>query len=389
VSDAEVQAALAGLHSDLRDALQAAADQVRAFQESMMPGPHQFERSGISIAQSWSPVQRAGCYVPGGLALYPSSVLMTAIPARVAAVDSVALCVPPGPDGHVPALVLAAAAISGVDDVYRIGGAQAIAAMAYGTESVPRVDVIVGPGNIYVATAKQEVSGTVGVPSSFAGPSEVVVIADELTPQDYAALDLVVQAEHGPDGLAWLITWSEEAATRITAIVDELVQASPRREEIESTLRDSGFAVLVDGPREAMVVANAIAPEHLELMNADYAELIPLVRNAGAVFTGLCPASVGDYVAGSTHVLPVYGSARYGSALSVYDFLRVHNVISVPDPGTFETLAPTVSAIADAEGLTAHGQSVTQRAADARAGRSMPWDAPPGARREAAATQGS
>jgi histidinol dehydrogenase len=233
--------------------------------------------------------------------------------------------------------------------------------MAYGTESIRPVDVIVGPGNIYVSLAKREVAGAVGVPSSFAGPSEVVVIADDTTPVDYAAIDVIVQAEHGPDGLAWLITWSEDAADRITAAVTRLVAESPRRAEIESTLSDGGYAVLVDGPEQAMAVANAIAPEHLELMTADPDALVPLVRNAGAVFTGAyAPASVGDYVAGPSHVLPTYGSARYASALRVDDFLKQIHVISLDEP-TLARLAPHVAAIAEAEGLSAHAESVRLR----------------------------
>ena len=222
------------------------------------------------------------------------------------------LCVPPDADGHVASVTLAAAALAGVDEVYAIGGAQAIAAMAYGTETIEAVDVIVGPGNVWVATAKRVVAaeGAVGVPSAFTGPSEVVVVADDTTPPELAAIDLIVQAEHGPDGLAWLITWSEAAAGAIAHELVARVAASPRRAEIESTLAVNGYAVIVDGPGQAMDVANAIAPEHLELMGADPEALVPLVRNAGAVFCGwYSPASVGDYVAGPSHVLPTFGSA--------------------------------------------------------------------------------
>jgi histidinol dehydrogenase len=307
------------------------------------------------------PLHRVGLYAPGGTARYPSTVLMTAVPARVAGVPELVLCVPPAEDGSVDQATLAAAALAGVDEVYRVGGAQAIAAMAYGTESIRPVDVIVGPGNIYVSLAKREVAGVVGIPTSFAGPSEVVVIADETTPVDYAAIDVVVQAEHGPDGLAWLITWSEEAADRITEAVTRLVNESPRRAEIESTLSDGGYAVLVDGPEQALAVSNAIAPEHLELMTADPDALVPLVQSAGAVFTGAyAPASVGDYVAGPSHVLPTYGSARYASALRVDDFLKQIHVVSLDEP-TLARLAPHVAAIAEAEGLAAHAESVRMR----------------------------
>src|SRR5205807_9073116 len=222
---------------------------------------------------------------------------------------------------------------------------------------------IVGPGSVYVAIAKREVAGEglVGVPSSFAGPSEVVVVADETTPVEFAAIDLVVQAEHGPDGLAWLITWSPEAADAITESVAKLVAASPRREEIESTLAKGGYAAVVSGPEQAMEVANAIAPEHLELMNADPEALVPMVRHAGAVFTGAyAPASVGDYLAGPSHVLPTYGSARFAGALRIDDFLKQIHVVSL-DRGALERVAPHVAALAEAEGLAAHAASVRLR----------------------------
>ncbi|MBW8827644.1 MAG: histidinol dehydrogenase, partial [Acidobacteria bacterium] len=274
------------------------------------------------------------------------------------------LCVPPRRDGSVPDEVLAAAALAGVDEVLRIGGAQAIGAMAYGTETIRPVDVIVGPGNVYVALAKREVAGVVGVPSSFAGPSEVVVVADESTPVALAAIDLVVQAEHGPDGLAWLVTWSESVAGAVTAAVNEIVAASPRRAEITSTLTDGGYAVVCDGPEQAMVVANLVAPEHLELLTANPEALLPSVRNAGAVFCGpFAPASVGDYLAGPNHVLPTNGSARFAGALRVDDFLKhVHVVTLTRD--ALEAVAPHVEVLARAEGLAAHAESVRMRVAE-------------------------
>jgi histidinol dehydrogenase len=292
-----------------------------------------------------------------------STVLMTAIPARVAGVGQVALCSPPGPDGRIPAGILAAAALAGVDEVHPVGGAQAIAALAYGTESVRAVDVIVGPGNVYVATAKREVGaeGVVGLPAAFAGPSEVVVVADETTPADYAAIDLVVQAEHGPDGLAWLITWSPETAEAVSEAVARLVRESPRRADLEATLNEGGYAVLVDGPEQAAAVFNAIAPEHLELMNASPEDLLALTRNAGAVFCGQnAPASVGDYVAGPSHVLPTFGTARFSSALRVDDFLKWIHVVSLSD-AALARVAPSVVALAEAEGLPAHAESVRLR----------------------------
>jgi histidinol dehydrogenase len=286
---------------------------------------------------------------------------MTALPARVAGVPEVVLCSPPGADGRVDAGILAAASLAGVDEVYRVGGAQAIAAMAYGTESIRAVDTIVGPGNIYVSVAKREVAGEVGVPSAFAGPSEVVVIADDTVPPSFAAIDIIVQAEHGPDGLAWLITWSDEVADRVTAEVTRMVEESPRRDEIESTLDDGGYAVLVEDAARAIEVSNAIAPEHLELLCADAEDLVPLVRHAGAVFLGAhAPASVGDYMAGPSHVLPTYGSARFAGALRVDDFVKQVHVISLDEAG-LARLAPHVAALAEAEGLPAHAESVRIR----------------------------
>ncbi|MDQ1437679.1 MAG: histidinol dehydrogenase [Acidimicrobiaceae bacterium] len=364
VPAAELDAALAAIPPLLREALEAARGNILAFHREQVHEDGTYERDGIVVRELRRPVERAGLYVPGGRAQYPSTVLMTAIPARVAGVPEVVLCVPPdSTTGRVPDSTLAAAALAGVDEVYRIGGAQAIGAMAYGTESIRPVDVIVGPGNIYVSLAKREVAneGLVGVPSAFAGPSEVVVIADETTPVDYAAIDVIVQAEHGPDGLAWLVTWSPEAADAITETVAHMVAASPRRLEIEATLSDGGYAVLVDTPEDAMAVANAIAPEHLELLSADPESLVALVRHAGAVFTGLyAPASVGDYLAGPSHVLPTYGSARFGSALRVDDFQKLVHVISL-DQAALGRVAPHVAAIADAEGLAAHAESVRLR----------------------------
>jgi histidinol dehydrogenase len=235
--------------------------------------------------------------------------------------------------------------------------------MAYGTESVPAVDVVVGPGNLYVAIAKREVAGEgrVGVPSAFAGPSEVVVIADETVAPELAAIDLIVQAEHGPEGLAWLITWSPDVADSISAAIDTLTAGAPRRSEIESTLDANGRCVLVDGPEQAMAVANLIAPEHLELLVADPEALVPLVRHAGAVFCGpWAPASIGDYVAGPSHVLPTHGSARFAGALTADDFTKPVHVVDVDRDG-FGRLGPAVVALAETEGLDAHADSIRRR----------------------------
>ncbi|MHB8296520.1 MAG: histidinol dehydrogenase [Acidimicrobiales bacterium] len=357
----EVHEALCLVPRELEAALEVARAGIEDLYRLELREGARLVSDGLSVSELRIPVERAGLYAPGGRARYPSSVLMTAVPARVAGVGELVLCVPPGPDGRIAVETLAAAALAGVDEVYAIGGAQAIAAMAYGTESVRRVDVIAGPGNLYVSLAKREVSGDVGVPSAFAGPSEVVVIADGEADPACAAIDVVVQAEHGPAGLAWLVTWSEELAAAVGEEVSRIVEASPRRREIGSTLETGGYCVVVDGPVEAMEVSNAIAPEHLELQVAEPEPLVAMVRNAGAVFVGRwSPASVGDYVAGPSHVLPTYRSARFSSALGVDDFVKRVHVIELTEAG-LRRLGPHVEAIATAEGLYAHAESVGAR----------------------------
>jgi histidinol dehydrogenase len=362
----EVRAALGVVGPELRQALEEAAGAIRSFHEAEREAHRGFEHiseHGVATREVLVPVGRAGCYAPGGRAPLASTVLMTAIPARVAGVAEVAVCSPPGRDGHVSAAVLAAAAVAGVDEVYAVGGAQAIAALAYGTPTVRPVDVIVGPGNLYVATAQRLVAGegAVGVPSAFAGPSEVVVVADASAPAAYAALDLVVQAEHGPDGLAWLVTWSEEVADAVEGAVERFVAESPRRQEVTATLEQGGWSVLVDGPSRAMDVCNLVAPEHLELITAGAEAMVPLVRSAGAVFCGpWAPASVGDYVAGPSHVLPTARSARFSSALGTQDFLKRLHVVRLDQAG-LRRVAPYVAALAGAEGLAAHAASVLYR----------------------------
>ena len=364
VPAADLDAALAGLEPELRAALEEAHDAIASYHQGQLGHDHHHERDGVIVVGMKRPVDRAGLYVPGGRALYPSTVLMTAVPAKVAGVADVALTVPPDrASGRVPAVTLAAARIAGVDEVYAVGGAQAIAALAFGTETIAPVDVIVGPGNAYVAVAKREVAGRgrVAVPSAFAGPSEVVVLADASVPAEYAAIDLVVQAEHGPGGLAWLVCWSEDVADAVTAAVERLVDAAPRRGDILATLDGNGFAVICDDARQAVAVSNHIAPEHLELLCDDPAGLVHLVRHAGAVFCGpLSPASIGDYVAGPSHVLPTFGSARFGSALTVDDFRKHLHVVTVDQAG-FDRVGPHVVALARAEGLDAHAQSILLR----------------------------
>lgn len=361
IPDGDPAAARDRIDPALRAALEAAADSIAEFHRGQASKGQTHTRQGITI-RSWDqPVGRAGCYVPGGRAAYPSTVLMTALPAAAAGVDQVVLCVPPGSEGRVADVTLAAAAIAGVDEVYAVGGAQAIAAMAYGTESVGAVDVIVGPGNVYVALAKQQVAGVVGVPAAFAGPSEVVVVVDAATPADYAAIDLIVQAEHGPDGLAWLITWDPDAADAVEKSVAELLSVAARRDDIAATFSRSGHIVLVDDPEAAAEVVNFIAPEHLQVMTGAPEAVIDRVQNAGAIFRGpLAPASIGDYVAGPSHVLPTNGTARFAGALGVRDFVKPMHEVSVDSEG-LAAVGPHVAAIADAEGLDAHARSIRLR----------------------------
>jgi histidinol dehydrogenase len=363
VPAAEIRAALGRVPSELQDALDIAHDRILAYHahESAAVVADDFDSGGIRVRHLVRPVGRAGCYAPGGRARYPSTVLMCAVPAHVAGVEEIVLCVPPGPGGHIDDATLAAAAVAGIDEVFCVGGAQAIAAMAYGTQSIDPVDVIVGPGNRYVAEAKRQVSGVVGVASAFAGPSEVVVIAGPDTPTEWAAIDLVVQAEHGPDGMAWLITWSEAVAEAVAAHVDRIVKESPRRAELEATLGAGGFAVLVDGPKQAIAIANIVAPEHLEILTGNAESLLSQVTSAGAVFLGPnAPASMGDYLAGPNHVLPTNRTARFASALRVDDFQKHIHAVSVSDKA-LEVLGPHVVTLAETEGLPAHAQSVRLR----------------------------
>ncbi|MFN8053394.1 MAG: histidinol dehydrogenase [Acidimicrobiales bacterium] len=361
VPPADVAAALERVPADVRAALEVAAARIEAFHRTQLHEPTTYDDGG-SIRSFAVPVDRVGCYVPGGRAAYPSTVLMTVVPARVAGVREVVVCVPPDrATGAVADVTLAACAVAGVDAVYAIGGAQAIGALAYGTPSVPRADVICGPGNKYVAIAKREVADRVGIASAFAGPSEIVVIADASAPPAFAAVDVVVQAEHGPDGLAWLVCWDDAVADAVTEHVERITTASPRRAEIESTLAVAGYAVVCRDAEQALEVANAIAPEHLQLMVSDPESLVPAVRNAGAIFCGpWSPASLGDYVAGPSHVLPTDGTARFSSALTVADFQKHHHVITF-DAAQAAALAPHVEAFAAAEGLDSHALSARMR----------------------------
>lgn len=359
----ELQSALDACDPALIVALEFARDQILAHHESQREHEAHHERMGVHIRELIVPVERAGCYVPGGRAAYPSTVLMTTIPAKVAGVPAVALCTPPGPDGAPPAATLAAAAIVGVDEVYRVGGAHAIGALAFGTESIPRVDVVVGPGNAWVNEAKRQVVGEVGI-DALAGPSELVVIADATTNPRLVAADLLAQAEHGPGGHVAVVTWHESVADAVDEELTAMLPRAARRDDAERTLATGGRSVIVDSPEHALDVANAIAPEHLQLMCADPDRLVMLVRHAGAVFVGpWSPAVIGDYVAGTNHVLPTGARARYQSALRVADFQKHVHVVSV-DRAALDRIGPFATTIADAEGFAAHAAALRIREAE-------------------------
>ncbi len=364
VEPSAIHAALERTDPRLIEALRFAAGRIEAHHRAQLRPEVSHTDSGVTVRSVARAVRSAGCYVPGGRAAYPSTLLMTAIPARVAGVDRVVVCVPPDrTTGAVSSVTLAAAAVAGVDELYSVGGAQAIAAMAYGTESIAPVEVICGPGNMFVAVAKQQVAGDVGIAAAFAGPSEVVVVADASVDPDLVAIDLMLQAEHGPDGLAWLVTWDPGVAAAVDDSLERLLAEAPRREEIAATLERSGYCVLVDGPDAAVEVVDQVAPEHLELLCGGAEGLADRVQNAGAIFCGAwSPASLGDYLAGPSHVLPTHGSARFASALGVADFTKDVHVITAGPDGV-RALAPAAIALAEAEGLDAHAESLRKRLA--------------------------
>lgn len=356
----ELQSALQTLSHDQRAALETAAQRIRAFHERQrVEGWTYTEADGTVLGQRVTPLDRVGLYVPGGKAAYPSSVLMNAIPAKVAGVQELIMVVPT-PGGERNPLVLAAAAIAGVDRVFTIGGAQAVGALAYGTATVPQVDKIVGPGNAYVANAKRHVFGTVGI-DMIAGPSEILIIADGTTPSDWVAMDLFSQAEH--DELAQSILICPDAAylDAVTESIDRLLPQMPRADVIRTSLKDRGALILVKDMAEACEISNRIAPEHLELSVQDPQALVPLIRHAGAIFMGAYSSeSLGDYCAGPNHVLPTSGSARFSSPLGVYDFQKRSSLIHVSQAGA-QTLGAIASSLAEGEGLTAHARSADFR----------------------------
>lgn len=361
VPEEEIKQAQSKIPTELFESLQLAFERILGFHLEELPVETRTCSDGIAVTRLVRPIQRVGCYAPGGLARYPSTVLMCAGPARAAGVGEIMLCVPPEPGGHIAAVTLAAAAIAGISEVYAVGGAQAIAAMAYGTESIPSVDKVVGPGNLYVAEAQRQVSRLVGVASAFAGPSEIAVVAGPGAPSRLVAADLALQAEHGPSGVAWLVTWSEDKALDVENELVRIVEDSPRSNELLSTFETGGYSCLVSSPKDAMEVINAIAPEHLELMTDNPEGLLPLVQNAGVVFLGVeSTASFGDYLAGPNHVLPTNRTARFASALSTTDFLVRSHAIRV-DATAVGKLGPHAIRIAEAEGLLAHAEAIRMR----------------------------
>ena len=345
----------------LQNALTLAHQRILAFHEQQRPadlavtGPH-----GERLGRRWRPVERAGLYVPGGRASYPSTVLMNAVPARVAGVGRLVMVTPPGPGGEPNATVLAAAHLAGVEEVYRVGGAQAIGALAYGTETIPAVDVISGPGNLYVTLAKKAVYGRVAI-DSLAGPSEVLVIADHTARADQVAADLLAQAEHDPLAAAILLTTSEALAAAVPAALEAQLQGHPRAEITRTALNDWGLIVVCDSLTQAARLSDCFAPEHLELLVEDPESLAEQIQHAGAIFLGAySPEAVGDYLAGPNHTLPTSGTARFAGALSVETFLRHTSLIQF-NQEALEATGAAVITLAESEGLHSHAESVRRR----------------------------
>jgi histidinol dehydrogenase len=358
-----LELALTRITTEQRQALIVAAERVRNYHEKQVQDSWTYtEADGTVLGQKVTPLDRAGLYVPGGKASYPSSVLMNAIPAKVAGVPEVVMVVPT-PRGEINELVLAAACIAGVDRVFTIGGAQAVAALAYGTESVPPVDKIVGPGNIYVATAKRHVFGKVGI-DMIAGPSEILVVCDGQTDPDWIAMDLFSQAEHDEDAQSILLSPDAAFLDRVAESIARLLPTMERAEIIRASLEVRGALIQVADMAQAIEVANRIAPEHLELSVENPEQYLPLIRHAGAIFMGRYTAeALGDYCAGPNHVLPTSGTARYSSPLGVYDFQKRSSIIHCSAAGASE-LGKTASVLARGESLTAHARSAEYRIKD-------------------------
>jgi histidinol dehydrogenase len=363
ISIEQAQAALEKIPTAQREALEAAAARVRSYHEHQKQESWTYtEADGTVLGQQVTPLDRAGLYVPGGKAAYPSSVLMNAIPAKVAGVEELIMVVPT-PGGEVNDLVLAAAAISGVDRIFAVGGAQAVAALAYGTETIPQVDKIVGPGNIYVATAKGMVFGTVGI-DMIAGPSEILVICDGKTDPNWVAMDLFSQAEHDEDAQSILLCPDQDYLDQVEQAIEQLLPTMEREAIISTSLRERGALIKVADLAEAVEVANYIAPEHLELSVDDPMTMAQQIRHAGAIFMGRhTPEALGDYCAGPNHVLPTSRTARFSSPLGVYDFQKRSSLINVSETGA-QSLGQIASVLARGESLTAHARSAEYRIKD-------------------------
>ncbi len=356
----QLQQSLASIDASQREALETAAARIRAYAERQkMESWSYTEEDGTVLGQQISAMDRVGLYVPGGKAAYPSSVLMNAIPAKVAGVPELIMVVPT-PDGEINDLVMAAAAVSGVDRVFTIGGAQAVAALAYGTETIPKVDKITGPGNSFVATAKRMVFGVVGI-DMIAGPSEILVVCDGKTDPDWIAMDLFSQAEHDEEAQSILVCPDDNFIEQVKQSIERLLQEMPRKEIIKKSLQDRAVIISVANMEQAVEVANHIAPEHLELSVDDAEIWARKIRHAGAIFMGRYTAeALGDYCAGPNHVLPTSGTARFSSPLGVYDFQKRSSLIGCSEQGASQ-LGKTASVLAHGEGLTAHARSAEYR----------------------------
>ncbi len=363
ISKERLFAALERIPADQRQALETSAKRVRDYHERQVQASWSYEEAdGTMLGQQVTPLDSVGLYVPGGKAAYPSSVIMNAIPAKVAGVETLIMVVPT-PDGEVSDMVLAAAAICDVDAVFTLGGAQAVAALAYGTETVPAVDKIVGPGNIYVATAKRMVFGTVGI-DMIAGPSEILVYCDGKTNPDWIAVDLFSQAEHDEDAQSILVTPDAEFADKVLESMNRLLPTMPRQTIIRKALEDRGAIIVVNDEEQALEMINLIAPEHLELSIENPKALLPKIRHAGAIFMGRFTAeAIGDYCAGPNHVLPTSRTARFSSPLGVYDFQKRSSLIMCSAEGA-NTLGRIAGVLADGEGLQAHAASARYRIKD-------------------------
>ena len=356
VSDEELDAARSQIPDDLAEAIEATHERLVDLHGRQLPSAWEAERDGVVYGEVVKPVSAAGCYVPGGRASYPSTLLMTATPARVAGVDRVVVCTPPDADGSLPAPVRYAARVAGVDTVYRVGGAQAIAAIAYGTESVARVDTIVGPGNIWVTAAKAVLTGVVGI-DALAGPSELVIVADGTADPAVLAVDLIAQAEHDPLAKTILVSTDEAIAREAIARLADEVEASPRRDIVKTALLGHAAVVIARDEAEACKVADDFAAEHLQIVTADPRATLARIRAYGAAFLGpATPVSFGDYGVGSNHVLPTMANARFASGLRAADFVTVSSVLEA-SPEAVERTGPSIETIAEAEGLPAHARA--------------------------------